>query len=102
MIGPSCYLKLVDFETLSRQEALELKNGFGVRLILAPIDSANHSSAFCAWDLLSPEEKALYKRIKQFFIGRQKPTLKILAARLLRNSEKSYSANRLYFVTLKH
>jgi hypothetical protein len=94
IIGPACYLSFVNFETLSRKEAFELKNGFGFRLILTTSDSANNGKDFCALDLLSDEEKELYERVKPFFAERKKPTLKILAARLLRNSEEKFFSDR--------
>lgn len=93
-IGPSCFLRLIEFETLTRKEALELKNGFGWRLIVGPAVSANDVTPFSALDLLSAEEKELYERVKPFFSGHQKPTLKALAARLLRTSEEKLYSER--------
>ncbi len=89
-IGPACAVRRIDFEQLTREEALDLKNGIGFRLLTQP--SLGKGDKFCGLDLLTTEEKQLYERIKPYFDGRKKPTLQILAARMLRNSQdRSFS-----------
>jgi len=92
-VGPTCALKLVNFETLSLREALELKNGFGCSVALTNLESVINSR-FSALDVLLPEERKLYNQVKPYFLERKKPTLKILAARLLRNSEEKLFSDR--------
>jgi hypothetical protein len=89
--GPACAVRLVDFERLTREEALDLKNGVGIRLLNQPW-SLKDGSNFSGADLLTTEEKQLHERIKPYFGGRGKPTLQILAARMLRNpQDRSFS-----------
>jgi hypothetical protein len=91
MIGPACAVRRIDFEQLTREEALDLKNGIGFRLVTQSPSLSNRSE-FSGLDLLTTEEQELYENIKPYFNGRQKPTLQILAARMLRNShDRSFS-----------
>jgi hypothetical protein len=89
-VGPACAVRRIDFEHLTREEALDLKNGIGFRVLNQP--SLSKGDKFSGLDLLTTEEKELYKNIKPHFDGRGKPTLQILAARLLRDpQDRSFS-----------
>lgn len=101
--GPACAVRQIDFEQLTLEEALDLKNGIGFRLLTQP-RSLSKDSEFSGFDLLTIEEKELYENIKPYFEGRQKPTLQILAARMLRDSQdRSFSDRgiRRYIDALK-
>ncbi len=89
--GPACAIRLIDFEQLTREEALDLRNGIGSRLLNQPW-SLRDGSEFSGMDLLTTEEIQLYEKIKPYFEGQGKPTLQILAARMLRDREdRSFS-----------
>jgi hypothetical protein len=93
-VGPACAVQQIIFEELTLAEALELRNGIGLRVLFQLRSEAEAKNCFVGVNVLTPEEKELYERIKRYryFDGRGKPTLKILAARLLRDSEdRSFS-----------
>ena len=103
-IGPTCVVRQIKFEELTYAEALDLKNGIGFRLALKFGGSLKELSSFSGLDLLDAEEKELYLRLKPCFTPQAKPTLKLLAARLLRNSEdKTFSDRAIirYIAALK-
>jgi hypothetical protein len=52
------------------------------------------NSHFFGLDLLTDEERELYEKVKPYFVGRGKPTLKILAARLLRDPHDGSFSDR--------
>jgi hypothetical protein len=91
-VGPACTVQPIRFEELTLSDALELRNGIGLRVAFHLNSPAEVNHSIVGLSLLSDEEKLLYERIKPYFQGRGKPTLKILAARLLRDSEdRSFS-----------
>lgn len=101
-IGPACALQQINFERLTRDEALDLRNGIGFRLLGNSLKSSGH---FSGLELLTDEEKELYERVKPYFEGRGKPTLKVLAARLLRDAhDRSFSERTVlrYIEALKN
>jgi DNA-binding transcriptional regulator YdaS (Cro superfamily) len=93
-VGPACAVQPIIFEELTLAEALELRNGIRLRVLFQLRSEAEAKNCFVGMNVLTPEEKELYERIKRYryFAGRGKPTLKILAARLLSDSEdRSFS-----------
>ena len=92
-IGPACAVRRIDFEELTLEEALDLKNGIGYRL-LTRSRSLGKGSEFSGLDLLTTDEKELYEKIKPYFDGRGKPTLQILAARILRDAHDTSFSDR--------
>jgi len=121
-IGPACALKLIDFENLTRDGVLDVKGVAGFRLyfslpgivhkdqrgtqfLIEPFKSDEisfrwhkyeYGPKFNALDFLSPNQKDLYYRAKPFFIGKKKPTLKSLAASLLKEEgDEGYSERSL-------
>lgn len=93
-IGPACVVRQIKFEELTYAEALDLKNGIGFRLAFRLSSSLDESSSFSGLDLLNAKEQELYERLKPCFTPRAKPTLKLLAARLLRDSEDRTFSDR--------
>jgi hypothetical protein len=94
-VGPSCVVKLIDFENLSETQLYDLKGANWIFFRLGVIGD----EPLTALSILSPGEKALYKKAKPFFVPPTrpthrnvvKPTLRSLAANILRKSTASRS-----------
>jgi len=93
-IGPACTVRQIMFEELTLADALELKNGLGLRVVFQLKSPTKASRSLVGPNILTDEEKDLYERIKPYFAGHGKPTLKILAARLLRDSDDRLFSDR--------
>jgi hypothetical protein len=91
IVGPACAVRQINFERLTRDEALDLRNGIGLRLLR---NSSRTNGHFSGLDLLTDEEKEFYERVKPYFEGRGKPTLQILAARMLRGPQDRAFSDR--------
>lgn len=83
LVGPACRVSLIDFETLTLKKLLDL-SGLGLAFRVKP-------GFTNGLELLSAEERALYRKAKSYFGGRKKPTLKALGARLLSDKEDNSS-----------
>jgi hypothetical protein len=81
-VGVACRVRLINFEDLTWSDFLDIK-GHTSALILRMSDKGIKSERFNGLELLKSEEKELYERMKPYFGGRKRPTLKSLALDLL-------------------
>jgi hypothetical protein len=88
-VGITCRVKLINFEELSLSKLLDIK-GQAFHLVSRAGDR-NKLKKFDGLALLSDEEKALYERLKPYFGGKKKPTLKSLAVNLLGEEHEFFS-----------
>ena len=85
-VGPTCYVKLIDFRKLDRAAVFELK-GSARQLVfrLATRPEAERRAAFRGMSLLSEEEQKIYEKARR--LNSRRDTLKSLAQKIL-NKEK--------------
>jgi hypothetical protein len=81
-VGVACRVRLIKFEDLTWSQFLNLKSNTHT-LISRMSGKGTTADSFNALELLKPEEKDLYERVKLYFGGRKRPTLKSLALGLL-------------------
>lgn len=80
-VGVACRVRLVNFEDLTWSQFLDLKSH--TTALISRLPKGTTAEKFNALELLKPEEKDLYERVKPYFGGRKRPTLKSLALGLL-------------------
>lgn len=81
-VGVACRVRLINFEDLTWSQFLDLKS-HTTALISRMSGKGTAAERFNALELLKSEEKDLYERVKPYFGGRKRPTLKSLALGLL-------------------
>lgn len=89
-VGKTCRVRLINFEKLTVNELFEIK---GQSIGLVPRAALLHREGgkFNGLDLLSKEEKILYRRVKKYFGKRKKPTLQRIALDILGEEDELFS-----------
>lgn len=80
-VGAACRVKLINFKELTFSSLLDIKAAHD--LVRRASERNNRNEKFDGMALLKPEEKALYLRLRPYFGGKKRPTLKSLAVSLL-------------------
>lgn len=84
VVGPSCGIRLIDFEKLDRAGVFMVRGPAGsLAFRLAFSSSSDSKGKFRGLDLLSADERSLYGKAKPYCLGLKKPTLKSLASCIL-------------------
>jgi hypothetical protein len=88
--GPSCRLRLIDFEDLTWEQLLDIR-GPSFELLMRATNKHKKGENLDGLRLLSPEERQLYERIRPYFGGRRRPTLKYVARALIGGKDAKLS-----------
>jgi hypothetical protein len=88
--GVACGVRLINFERLSYGGLQDIR-GTSFYLMQSAAFKFQHGDKFNGLDLLKPEERDIYHKVKKYFGGRKRPTLKSLAIGLLGEVEEVYS-----------
>jgi hypothetical protein len=89
-VGVACRVRLINFEDLTFSKLVDIK-GHTAALVARVSDKGMTSERFNGLELLTSEEKNLYERIKRYFGGRKRPTLKSLTLSLLGEEGEVFS-----------
>jgi hypothetical protein len=92
-VGIACRIKLLNFEELTWEKFLDTR-AESLNLLFRIAD--RRGEIFNGMDLLTEQERVLYHRLKPYFGGRKKPTLKSLALNLLGEENGFYSERNAY------
>jgi hypothetical protein len=88
-VGVACRVKLINLEELTLSQLLDIKAAHN--LVWRALERRKNNEEFNGLELLKPDERNLYRRLKPYFGGRKRPTLKSLAISLLGEGNEIFS-----------
>lgn len=95
--GTACTVRLIKYEKMTKEEFLRIRTSITLGFFQSALNVLE-SEKFNAFDVLSPDEKELYHRLKPYFGKNKKPTLQSLAKNLLdEEGIKGFSERNLYY-----